>query len=369
MLPHKVWERHLSRRAARRRCAGRNGERVHLLEYASGAIALQKPLPELFINRRLIALLARRNDPQQFIWQHCNHLFRAIESAGYRTYLSSFSIYPIQKGTHMFSSGIVVQYLFVDGAALTAYLADLSKQFCNDAPLEIDFKNSVAISRFKKIFFYDAVPAREDGELEEAYLKRRAKQDRLFERLRSTDRVHVYEGDARRRGQKGGQRQKMVDVMLAVDMLTHSFRRNMHEATLFTGDLDFKPLIDALVMEGMFVTLWYPRNKTNAKLIAAADERRPMKLCELESLLTLESRERFPFPSIKYDPPPVLGSHHFEWINNRGQRCGIYSDGNDWIIECFAANGTREHIRSPHWDLCACALSRKGLIYRKSAKV
>jgi hypothetical protein len=31
--------------AARGRCAGRNGERVHLLEYASGAIALQKPLP------------------------------------------------------------------------------------------------------------------------------------------------------------------------------------------------------------------------------------------------------------------------------------------------------------------------------------
>jgi hypothetical protein len=84
----------------------------------------------------------------------------------------------------MFSSGIVVQYLFVDGAALTAYLADLSKQFCNDAPLEIDFKNSVAISCFKKIFLYDAVPAREDGELEEAYLKRRARRSRSM--LRSS---------------------------------------------------------------------------------------------------------------------------------------------------------------------------------------
>src|ERR1700758_3378597 len=45
----------------------------------------------------------------------------------------------------------------------------------------------------------------------------------LFKRLRSTDGVHVYEGDVRKRRHKGGLEQKMVDVMLAVDMLTHSF--------------------------------------------------------------------------------------------------------------------------------------------------
>ncbi len=59
--------------------------------------------------------------------------------------------------------------------------------------------------------------------------------------------------------------------MIAVDMLTHSFRRNMHEATLLTGDLDFKPLVDALVQEGTFVTLWYPPGETSKELIAAAD--------------------------------------------------------------------------------------------------
>jgi uncharacterized LabA/DUF88 family protein len=45
----------------------------------------------------------------------------------------------------------------------------------------------------------------------------------------------------------------------------------MNEATLLTGDLDFKPLIDALVQEGMFVTLWYPHGSTSKELIAAAD--------------------------------------------------------------------------------------------------
>ena len=35
--------------------------------------------------------------------------------------------------------------------------------------------------------------------------------------------------------------------MIAVDMLTHPFDRNMERATLLAGDLDFKPLLDALV--------------------------------------------------------------------------------------------------------------------------
>ena len=38
-------------------------------------------------------------------------------------------------------------------------------------------------------------------------------------------------------------------------MLSHAHRKNMHKTTLLTGDLDFKPLVDALVQDGMFVTL------------------------------------------------------------------------------------------------------------------
>jgi uncharacterized LabA/DUF88 family protein len=35
----------------------------------------------------------------------------------------------------------------------------------------------------------------------------------------------------------------MVDVMLTVDMLTHSIRRNTQRAPPFTGDQDFKPFV------------------------------------------------------------------------------------------------------------------------------
>ncbi|MBD2254416.1 NYN domain-containing protein [Nostoc parmelioides] len=55
---------------------------------------------------------------------------------------------------------------------------------------------------------------------------------------------------AKRPTGKAKKEQKEIDIMIAVDMLTHSFQKNMDEATLLAGDLDFKPLIDALVLNG-----------------------------------------------------------------------------------------------------------------------
>ncbi len=90
--------------------------------------------------------------------------------------------------------------------------------------------------------------------------------------------------------------QKKIDVMIAVDMLTHTFRRNMHQATLLTSDLDFKPLLDALVHEGMFVTLWYPPNDTNKELVAAADRRQPFGIRDVGAALTDTSKHLITIP-------------------------------------------------------------------------
>lgn len=124
------------------------------------------------------------------------------------------------------------------------------------------------------MFYYDALPVREDGEAEKDHEMLVKPQKDMLDAVASVDRVHVYEGDARRR-RKRGLEQKKVDVMLTVDMLTHAFRKNMHQATLLTGDNDFKPLIDALVQDGLFVTLMYPPDETSRELMQAADARTP----------------------------------------------------------------------------------------------
>ena len=174
------------------------------------------------------------------------------------------------------------QYLYVDGASLRGRIANLSEKFFCGASFDIDFAKLKG--GFTKVFYYDAIPVREEGEEEAAYEHRISPIRAIFDAAASADGIHVYEGDARRRRRRGLQ-QKKVDVMLTVDMLSHTFRRNMLSATLLTGDGDFKPLLDALVEMGMFVTLWYPADETSSELIQAADARIKLGWYDLQSIL------------------------------------------------------------------------------------
>ena len=88
--------------------------------------------------------------------------------------------------------------------------------------------------------------------------------------------------------------QKEVDILIAVDMLTHTFRRNMHQvASFLTSDLDFRPLIEAIVREGMYIHLWYPEGKTNKELIYAADSRKPLTAQDVFSWCTKTFKEQY----------------------------------------------------------------------------
>jgi uncharacterized LabA/DUF88 family protein len=155
---------------------------------------------------------------------------------------------------------------------LRACLQRISKDYADGQKLRLNYEALTA--DYSKVFYYDALPERASGETEGEYMARTSAERSLFDQLSSLDRFHVYEGDVRRSRSRRGPEQKKIDVMIAVDMLTHSFRRNMQQATLLTGDLDFKPLIDALVQEGMFVSLWFPPDETSKELKSAADQSR-----------------------------------------------------------------------------------------------
>jgi uncharacterized LabA/DUF88 family protein len=212
-----------------------------------------------------------------------------------------------------------VHYLFIDGGAVRGRLQNLSNRFFGGVAFNLDFK-SIA-GNYTKVFYYDALPVREDSETELEYETRIKSQKDVFDAASNVDRVHVYEGDARRR-RKRGLEQKKVDVMLTVDMLTHAFRRNMHQATLLTGDNDFKPLIDALVQDGLFVTLWYPPDETSKELIQAADARRPLNVEVLGELLTTKSRAMFRIPTKgMMRPIEPKGRMLTQWNYNYATHC------------------------------------------------
>jgi uncharacterized LabA/DUF88 family protein len=222
-----------------------------------------------------------------------------------------------------------IHYLFVDAGSLRGRLENISKRFFPGQAFTINFEN---LARdFTKTFYYDALPVREKDEDERTYNERIKPQRTLLDSAAGVDGIHVYEGDARRR-RKVGLEQKKVDVMIAVDMLTHSFRRNMHQATLLTGDNDFKPLLDALVQEGMFVTLWYPPDETSQELINAADARTALDMRALYGLLTAECQSRFSIPTVaNLRPEFEPGVKIREW-SVHGVRHALNKDGADYVV-------------------------------------
>lgn len=184
-------------------------------------------------------------------------------------------------------------YLFIDGGCLDTLIDETSTRLFGGEELELDFSRFSSL--FSKIFYYNCLPAPGKDEDEVSFNKRLEKRVHFFNSLRMLDGFHVDEGITRRRGKRGPE-QKQVDVMIAVDMLTHAFRRNMDECTLLTSDLDFKPLLDALVHHGMYTTLWYPENSTNIELVYASDQKRPLTVFDLHDWATPSFLRKFPSP-------------------------------------------------------------------------
>ena len=131
--------------------------------------------------------------------------------------------------------------------------------------------------------------------------------------------------------------------MIAVDMLTHAFRRNMHQAVLLTADLDFKPLIDALVREGLHITLWYPHGKPNTELIYAADEKRPLTFKDIHSWSTDYLQTCLPLPRAqstqgKHIQGGILLETWRTKMNTDAEVFEIESDGSFTVVFPSAAN-------------------------------
>ena len=186
-----------------------------------------------------------------------------------------------------------VKYLFIDGGCLRATLRKISERYFDGRTLKIDYNRLK--SDHVKAFYYDAIPAIKNTETDSEYTARIQPRIDLHNQIATLPGYHIYEGDSRIRRKQV--QQKEVDVMIAVDMLTHTFRGNMDRATFLASDIDFKPLLDALVREGMFVNLLYPPTDTNQDLVNAADQRTPLAIDAIYHFLDQESRGSLVLPT------------------------------------------------------------------------
>lgn len=190
-----------------------------------------------------------------------------------------------------------VSYLLVDAESLRQTLNKISTRVFGGIDLPIDWTK--LRSSYRKVFYYDAIPVQQHGEDDAAYVSRVAPKRaelRLIERQAG---FHVRSGDAVYRKNRGNE-QKMVDVQLAVDALLMASRGLFASVTLITGDLDFKPLVSAMVDIGVDVHLQYPAKETNEDLLAAANRAEPINLPIVLNWMTDEFRKAHPLPNACY---------------------------------------------------------------------
>jgi uncharacterized LabA/DUF88 family protein len=147
-------------------------------------------------------------------------------------------------------------YLFVDGGYLRKLTDDfIGKLFdIKDPECFLDFSR-IKGAHIRRAFYYDCF---EDQRLMD-----------YFNKINSTRGFHARRGSLVGLGKR--KRQKQVDVMLAVDMLTYGLTKTMTVATLLSGDADFIPVIKALVRHGTYTNVVCEHGSTAKKLYRNAD--------------------------------------------------------------------------------------------------
>ena len=139
---------------------------------------------------------------------------------------------------------MLTTYLFIDGGHLReGFKTWASRCYGTEVQPEISQARfalqAIGITGgLEKCFYYDCVDERKnEAESPEEFKHRVAAQEELFNSIRRVPGWHVPEG--RLVGSRKQSRQKRVDVLLTVEMLSHAFNKNMGHAILIAGDDDF----------------------------------------------------------------------------------------------------------------------------------
>lgn len=185
-------------------------------------------------------------------------------------------------------------YLFIDGGHLHRYYYQgVLKWFEEQGELNFAIlKNSFKAT---KCFYYDCLDdIKRDDETEADFSIRVAKQETDFNKIREVYGTHVRLGSLT--GTAKNKRQKKVDILLAVDMMNHATRRNMHKAVLLSGDRDFEPLVESLVEMGLIIEVAGDERHTSKDLAYAADAYRKITFDDYFAWSSEFLKSKYPRP-------------------------------------------------------------------------
>lgn len=196
-------------------------------------------------------------------------------------------------------------YLFIDAEHLRKYYSEFARAwFGNEGG--INFRTIKSQAHAVRLFYYDALDERKGNKESEAEFKARVGARKSeHAAVRALDGAHVRLGTVV--GER--RRQKQVDILLAVEMMNHAVRQNMRRAVLLTGDQDFKPVVDSLVLLGTFVEVWGADKHTSPALMDAADSHRLFSVTDYFNFSVNEVQAGRPFPEASITGNYVSGSY------------------------------------------------------------
>jgi hypothetical protein len=155
----------------------------------------------------------------------------------------------------------------------------------------------------------------------------------------------------------------MVDVQFAVDALLMASRGLFGSCTLLTGDLDFKPLVTALVEMGVNVHLLYPEDETNDDLKAAADSVRAMTIDVWQEWLSPSQSALLPSVGYIVGAAPTHSNVLRRWRDDKHGGCYVAKDESVFELITNPPSGRPLRISSSNeHHLMAYAKDKFGII-------
>ena len=133
-----------------------------------------------------------------------------------------------------------------------------------------------------RIYYYDAIANMKDADkipdleqrkiIEEEIKDLIKKQEHYFERINKQEFVTIRQGHLVV-ANKENPRQKGVDVLMAIDMLTAANEKQYDWAVLVAGDSDFLDLVKAVKQTGANIMGFYFKEHISKELVNAFDRR------------------------------------------------------------------------------------------------
>jgi len=185
--------------------------------------------------------------------------------------------------------------IFIDGGYLRKRVSEISDGQINFQKLAEILTSSTqrvgSKSQLIRAYYYDAMPSLkhlekssfpEDdaGIIFDEQSKIGVQQQEFLEKIRMIDLFDVRLGELVWTG-VGKYRQKGVDSLIAIDMITKAYEDQYDEAVLVAGDADFLEIVKAVKTVGPRVTGAYFENNIRDDLLFEFDKRYPLRIDEL----------------------------------------------------------------------------------------